>query len=189
MKKLLYLALFGFSIAGTAQTVTENFVKTTTFKGPGGTLPVAQVTYFDGLGRPIQQLVQGQSATGKDIITHIEYDAFGRQKKDYLPYAGASNAMTFDPSGRTSTESFYADINKVQETTTIPFSDKLFEASPLNRVLKQAAPGYDWRLGGGKEIKLDYQTNTATEVKKFVVTTTWNVTSKLYDISIATSGN
>ena len=27
-----------------------------------------------------------QSNSGKDIVTHIEYDAFGRQTRDYLPF-------------------------------------------------------------------------------------------------------
>jgi hypothetical protein len=40
--------------------------------------------------------------------------------------------------------------------------------------LKQAAPGTAWQMGSGKEIKFDYQTNHATEVKLFNVTTTWN---------------
>jgi hypothetical protein len=46
------------------------------------------------------------------------------------------------------------------------------ENSPLNRVLKQAAPGTDWAVGTGHEIKLDYQTNTAVEVNRFDVSLT-----------------
>ena len=50
--------------------------------------------------------------------------------------------------------------------------------SPLNRVLKQAAPGQDWRLNGGHEIKFDYQTNILNEVKIVEVTTVF--TSNIY---------
>ena len=39
-------------------------------------------------------------------------------------------------------------------------------------MLKQAAPGNDWAVGQGHEIKLDYQTNTADEVKRFDVSLT-----------------
>ncbi|WP_154662271.1 DUF6443 domain-containing protein [Vaginella massiliensis] len=49
------------------------------------------------------------------------------------------------------------------------YSQKEYENSPLNRVLKQAAPGNSWKLGSGHEIKFDYQTNTASEVLKFGV--------------------
>ena len=43
------------------------------------------------------------------------------------------------------------------------------ENSPLGRVLRQAAPGDDWRMDSGHEIKFDYQTNTDTEVYYFKV--------------------
>ncbi|TPV31153.1 RHS repeat-associated core domain-containing protein, partial [Paucihalobacter ruber] len=59
------------------------------------------------------------------------------------------------------------------ENTNNPYSEKDFEASPLNRVLKQAAPGYDWRMGGGHEIEMDYQSNTNTEVKRYEVSLTF----------------
>ena len=41
--------------------------------------------YFDGLGRPVQQVAHKQSDTGKDIIVHTQYDAFGRLLTQTLP--------------------------------------------------------------------------------------------------------
>lgn len=126
-----------------------------------------QITYFDGLGRPIQQIANQQSATGKDIVTPIEYDAYGRQTKDYLPYVpNAAASLNYKPSALTDV------LNFPQYYGQNPYSEKLFEASPLHRVLKQAAPGSDWALNSGHEIKLDYQTNTADEVKRFDVSLT-----------------
>ncbi len=171
-----------------AASTDQNYIITTVFKGTGGTIPTSQITYFDGLGRPIQQIAQGQSATGKDIITHTEYDTFGRQAKDYLPFVGSNNNMAFDANGQVNTNSFYNNPAMVQQVTGFPFSEKQFEASPLNRVLKQAAPGDAWKMGSTNEIKLDYQTNIGGEVKNFLVTTTWNSTSNLYDISISDGG-
>lgn len=170
-----------------AQTQTENYVKTTTYKGTGATFPVTQITYFDGLGRPIQQIANAQSHTGKDIVTHIEYDTFGRQIKDYLPYANTTPSLNYNSSAGSETGAFY---NTPQyESTPNPYSEKLLENSPLNRVLKQAAPGTAWALGSGHEIKLDYQTNTATEVKYFKATAIWNAGTGLYDIAIANPSN
>src|SRR5690606_11406993 len=40
-----------------------------------------------------------------------------------------------------------------------PYSQKVFEESPLNRVVEQAAPGSDWAVGNGHTIKFEYHTN------------------------------
>ena len=50
-----------------------------------------------------------------------------------------------------------------------PYSQKNLEASPLSRILSQAAPGKDWKLGSGHEIEFDYLSNQANEVKLFNV--------------------
>src|SRR5690606_33545725 len=56
------------------------------------------------------------------------------------------------------------------ENTSNPFSEKEFEPSPLNRVLKQASPGEDWALGNGHEIGFEYDSNKENEVRLFTVT-------------------
>ena len=90
-----------------AQSQDQNYIKTTTYKKASTQVTVdvtnpadaaVQVSYFDGLGRPIQQIAHKQSSSGYDIITHIEYDAFGRQIKDFLPYANATASLDYtDP--------------------------------------------------------------------------------------------
>ncbi|WP_243721296.1 DUF6443 domain-containing protein, partial [Aquimarina spinulae] len=47
---------------------------------------IESVTYFDGLGRTKQQIAIKASPDGKDIVTHIGYDEYGRQDKQYLPF-------------------------------------------------------------------------------------------------------
>src|SRR5690606_28434491 len=64
------------------------------------------------------------------------------------------------------------DFTGIAALNTNPYTQTVYEASPLNRVLSQAAPGEDWKQGNGHEINYSYQTNTATEVKLFTVTTT-----------------
>ncbi len=86
MKKILYILLL-FPIVVIGQTNSENYIRTKTYKtetatsisSPSVTEVNQNITYFDGLGRPIQQIAHQQSNSGKDIVTHIEYDAFGRQ--------------------------------------------------------------------------------------------------------------
>ena len=129
------------------------------------------VTYFDGLGRAEQQVSISAGGNQQDLITHIDYDAYGRQDKEYLPYAFASNNGQFANNALSQTESFY-DTPKYENTNN-PYSEKAFEASPLNRVLKQAAPGNDWVMGGGHEIEMDYQSNINFEVKRYEVDLTF----------------
>ena len=187
-----------------AQTNTENYIKTTTYKvpttasitNPTAVQAVQQVTYFDGLGRPMQQLANQQSGSGKNIITPIEYDAFGRQVKDYLPYATAATSLDYVPTAATDVMTFY---NSTYPTlagnpalaTSNPYSEKLLEASPLNRVFEQAAPGADWALNATTKhtIRLDYQTNVTGEVKLYKATATWNASTNLYDIALAQTTN
>ncbi|RYF20741.1 MAG: hypothetical protein EOO42_11860 [Flavobacteriales bacterium] len=173
----------------------QNYIITKTYKEETSSQIVAptvnqvqtNITYFDGLGRPMQQIANKQSAFGKDIITHITYDSFGRQIKEFLPYEASSVNMAFEPNAEKNTETFYNTLK--YDNTTNPYSQKSLESSPLNRVLKQAAPGTSWAIGSGHEIKLDYQTNTATEVRLFKATATWTPSSGLYDISFTDAGN
>ena len=183
MKKIL---LFLFILPLLALGQTQNYVKTTTYKGEGATLPQVQVSYFDGLGRPMQQVSVGQSATGKNIVTPIEYDNFGRQVKDYLPYSSGTTDLAFISNPIPDLIRFYQ--TNAYGNTDNPYSEKMLEASPLNRVLEQAAPGNDWSLTNAEKhtIRFDYQTNTVIDsVKLFRVTSNWVAAKGLYDIPTA----
>lgn len=203
MKKLLYILVL-FPILAIGQTQSENYTKVTTYKkptttsisNPADTDATVQVTYYDGLGRPIQTIAGKQSNDGKDIITHMEYDQFGRQAKEYLPYVSRSGTLEFDIDGLNNTLN-YADGTSTGLVPTDyngqnPYSQKFFEASPLARVLKQAAPGASW-IGHDTDdddhtVKFDYQTNNSSEVKMFNVTLTWNSATNLYDIALVDNG-
>ena len=153
MKKILQhikiqLLLLLFPVLVMAQSTGQNYIKTTVYKVPtasGIATPAPeeaaqQVTYFDGLGRPIQQVAHKQAGNGTDLVTHIEYDAFGRQTKEYLPVA-SGQTLDFHTVDANSIISFYTGIG---QPTNNPYSEKELEASPLNRVLSQAAPGENW---------------------------------------------
>jgi RHS repeat-associated protein len=140
-----------------------------------------EVQYFDGLGRPIQQLAVQQSPDHQDMITPVIYDNYGRQTKTYLSYPSQQNNPShgsYRNNAIDSTHAYYlstysADLNS---STPNPFSESLLENSPLNRVQKQAAPGYDWRMGGGHEIEFNYQKNASGEVRLFKVVFSGNNT-------------
>ncbi|MFH6995139.1 DUF6443 domain-containing protein [Flavobacterium sp. FlaQc-48] len=203
MKK--YIILFILSLFAplslTAQTFSDdNFIYTATPKkavksANFHTLTkdelIQNVTYFDGLGRPVQTIAIGQGANGKDIITPVEYDGFGRQVKEHLPYAspnGGNSYPRIDPAAALNAALNFYKADQYQNTGN-PFSEKQLEASPLSRVLKQAAPGTSWKMGNGHEIKMDYQTNHDTDaVRLYTATATWQAGLGLYDISFSDDG-
>ncbi|WP_420552289.1 DUF6443 domain-containing protein [Tenacibaculum aiptasiae] len=148
---------------------------------------IENITYLDGLGKDKQKIGIRQGANGKDIITHIEYDTFGRQTKEYLPYAAnTQNGLIRTGSVAEEAKNYYkaihgsdfADVNLPINS----YSEEELENSPLNRIIKQAAPGQDWRIGSGHETKFDYLTNLNEEVKIFEVTNI--VSNKTYTPSL-----
>lgn len=176
MKNILYIFLL-IPVFAVAQTATVNYVKTATYRDSTTTSnPLkarVNVTYVDGLGRPIQQVAGKASPQNRDIITHLEYDQYNRQVREYLPYEATTGNLSFDASAKNSTETFY--LTSEYENTSNPYIEQFFEPSPLNRMIKQASPGNLWK---GNEniydnndhtVKFDYQTNTGREVRKFKV--------------------
>ena len=148
---------------------------------------IESICYFDGLGKPMQNIAIKATPGMQDIVTHIGYDGFGRQDKDYLAYPATTGAIaSYRTAADKNTNDYYtanypADINNLAPNA---FSQKLFEDSPLNRVLNQAAPGSAWALNSGHEIKVDYQTNVANEVKFFTATTLWDPTLELFKTTL-----
>ncbi|MET1260647.1 DUF6443 domain-containing protein [Flagellimonas sp. DF-77] len=134
---------------------------------------IQSVTYFDDLGRPVQQinLEQAPEINGskQDIVTHMVYDGFGRMAQEWLPVpldAGASFGAT--KAGVESSINNHYNTAKYENTTN-PYSLKAFDNSPLDRVEKQAAAGNDWAMGSDHEMEFDYETNETTEVRFFEV--------------------
>lgn len=139
---------------------------------------IEQVTYFDGLGREKQSIAIGGGGGQQDIISPVEYDAFGRQAREYLPYAKGSLRGGMHPDALIEIVSFY-NAEKFENTAN-PYSEKKFDNSPLYRVELQAAPGADWALGSGHEIGFGYNTNGSGEVRMFSVSFTGGNTQQPY---------
>ncbi|RZL05514.1 MAG: hypothetical protein EOO89_26265 [Pedobacter sp.] len=189
---------------------TPNSVKTTTYKKPtlngvtinttipgysaGGSITANDktiaITYTDGLGRAIQEMAGKQSASGFDIVTHIEYDCFGRQALSFLPYATTQTTQAFitPAATRAATLTYYS----TQFGDSNAYAEKAFELSPYSRVLKQSSPGTAWAMNSGHEQRYEYKTNSdidtrtgLSNVRKYSATATWDATKGLYDIVIS----
>jgi len=205
MKKI-YLLLYILPAFVLAQSTNQNWIKSTTYKVPtingitatdgSGAVTdekkVVNVTYFDGLGRPIQKVAHKQSATGNNIVTPITYDANGRHLIDYLPFPTQSTSLDFTPNSTIiSDPTGYYINNYGTDDGQYPYSVKRQELSPRARVLEQGAPGMDWVVQQNTDsdhtIKFDYgfNKNTPSErVKRYTATATWSASLKLYEITL-----
>ena len=116
--------------------------------------------FFDGLGRDEQTVQIETSPNGNNIIQHIEYDEFGRMPKGFLPHTARNTTNPFQQNAATEQAAFYADPMADYATTTIPYSEKIFENSPYSRVLEQAAQGEAYSLQSGHTIQAKERPNT-----------------------------
>src|SRR5688572_4061278 len=104
--------------------------------------------YSDGLGRPIQTVVKQFSPLKKDLVTPVDYDEFGREQFEYLPFV----ANNFG--GNSSTTDGLFKLNPFQQDSVFSrvqypgeryfYSQTFFETSPLARPLESFAPGDNW---------------------------------------------
>ena len=114
---------------------------------------IESVTFYDGLGRPIQQVGVGLSPNGrKDIVSPIAYDEFGRTPRSYLPYVdvddlcGTFKPNAIDPNTYTNSDQyqFYQNTTLNMATDTRPFAEVVYEPSPRSRVLRAYGVGQNW---------------------------------------------
>lgn len=161
-------------------TSSENYITTriyldaTTNSSPS-VRQLYTIKYFDGLGRPKQEVNVKATPQGKDIITHIEYDQVGRQSKNYLPIpqTGSQNGNIYT--------SPLANASSIYGGEKI-FSEAQFENSPLNRAQQLVQAGTDW---SGKPIKFNYDVNTPGDnLKKYSTVTAWDQVGKMTISSI-----
>ena len=138
------------------------------------------IVYFDGLGRPVQNIKKQAGGQGQDIITPIIYDEFGRQTKEYLSFSRENSSLNYETSIIPDNGNIIPinqqyliknpdDFIGVSVLEVNPYSRKLTEDSPLGRVIEQAAAGEDWAMENGHTVKFDYQSNGFQEVKQFSV--------------------
>src|SRR4030043_1494464 len=69
------------------------YAKTNNILTSGGTHTIESMQYFDGLGRPLQTIYYKNSPTQKDIIQPFEYDQYGREIVQYLPYTATASGV------------------------------------------------------------------------------------------------
>lgn len=179
MKKriALIVALVPVLIFGQAPSQDKNYVHTTSYTVPvqeGQQATVApenkteSVTYYDGMGRPMQSIGIRVGGNSESVIKHYTYDGVGRQAKSYMPYANdpnTTNHYLYVTDALTQTHQFYN--TEKYEYTSNPYGETKFDHSALSRPVEAAAQGNDWALNSGHTKKIEYRSNSSNEVMNF----------------------
>ncbi|HUM67022.1 MAG TPA: DUF6443 domain-containing protein, partial [Chitinophagaceae bacterium] len=133
----------------TQVSVTRNYVHKSDVKKPGiinqaqvdalssTNDRMQQVSYFDGLGRPLQSVFIKGSHGINDIVTPIEYDNYGREVKKFLPYVDDGTALgSLRSDAVTSQAYYYNEANSGSDASKDinPFSQTFLEFSPKSRL-------------------------------------------------------
>ncbi|AZB11678.1 RHS repeat-associated core domain-containing protein [Chryseobacterium sp. G0162] len=169
--------------SGLTGLTNENYIYSRTYleaktQSDANARQIQSVQYFDGLGRPKQIVNVKASPLGRDVVTHIEYDQFGRQVKDYLPVPQANTlngAIVPNPLVNATQPALYGS-EKI-------YAEKILENSPLDRIQQQIQVGNDW---SNKPVKFKYEANLEGEVKRITATATWSngTTASVLDATI-----
>ena len=135
------------------------------------------IVYFDGLGRAIQNVMTQGSPLKSDVVVPTRYDVLGREFVKYLPVTlgndGKYKDNLLDAAGNYTgaVQNYYNNSSDKIADDPSPYGLTVFEASPLNRVLKHGSVGTAWQPNGvntyaslDKTIKFAYETNAANEV-------------------------
>ena len=171
MKKILFighlLLTFGLLMAqNTAPTDAKNYTQTQSCLDADCIKKAEVVQYYDGLGRAKQIINVKASPAQKDVVSHIEYDAYGRPTKSYLPVpqAGTQNGAIYENPLANATQPDIYGTEKI-------YAEKIIENAPLDRIKQSVNTGTAW---ANKPIAYNYSMNASTtEVKKYITTTSW----------------
>ncbi|MFI5161249.1 MAG: DUF6443 domain-containing protein [Sphingobacteriales bacterium] len=121
--------------------------------------------YMDGLGRAVQTVALKSGAnTGMDVVAPVAYDTLGRQIKSYLPYLESDSSGSYRSGALTSQGSYYTTTSDKVAHDASPYSQQLFENSPIQRILSQGSVGAGFQVGSGQHYQsMIYRPNTITD--------------------------
>jgi RHS repeat-associated protein len=124
--------------------------------------------YYDGFGRTLQTVAVGASPQNNDMIQPVAYDNLGRQTVSYLPYTGLSSDTAGNYRGNaisTAQAAFYNQASQyVIATDAAPYTQQVFENSPLQRLLQAGTVGNGFQPLSGQHYKtVSYRYNKSTD--------------------------
>ncbi len=143
-----------------AQTSSQNYVLVRRALTPSNTSAIETLTYIDGLGRPVETVQKGASPDGNDIVTMVEYEGLDRELRSWLPVAVGSGGAFVSPDAFKTA----ALHSPAYSSDDYPYTENVYESSPLGRVVIKHGPGRAWRAAG-RHTATEYLVNRATGVQ------------------------
>lgn len=142
----------------------ENYVYTKNCLNEDCSKKTEAIQYSDGLGRAKQVISIKSTPLGRDIVTPVDYDDFGRNLKSYLPIPQnqTQNGAIYATPHTNAPQSYGSDIYYYSSSTV--------ESSPIGKPLSSKKPGADYQ---SHSTTYAYEVNAASDVKLYTVQTTW----------------
>lgn len=143
----------------------NNYTVTKTMLSEDRTNTVSDVTYYDGLGYPVQIQQQNASGDGHALITPIVYDDFRRpDAESFLPYPSLRNTLEYAPESVEEDFGYHSDT--FGEEGDWPFTERTFETYAGGRVMSVRKPGFAyWDMD--KKMEYAYRLNSdADDVRR-----------------------
>ena len=154
-RKYMFMALLCYALTTAAQDASHNYVRTRSMLDETGGKYLDKVEYFDGLGRPFQTVLKKVTASSSNLVTLQEYDVAGRAANSWLPIVSSAEYVA-PTSFKSSAPGNYGNDSR-------PYGQPVYEASPLNRTVKEYGPGAAWH--GGHSVNTDYLANSTANAQ------------------------
>lgn len=170
----------GIAVLATGEVLDggENWILSRTFRDSLGTAPTRDITYYDGLGYPVQAIQADASPAGGSIVTPIYYDNVRRDDaRTYLPFVSATGTGKVE-SLFSAQQMWYASQYSSADGAAA-FAVRTYEPSALNRVTATRRPGSVY-ASGTHDASLAYSTNAASSV--------WKVKEGATSVTLTVSG-
>ena len=154
-RKYMFMALLCYALTTAAQDASHNYVRTRSMLDETGGKYLDKVEYYDGLGRPFQTVLKKVTASSSNLVTLQEYDVAGRAVNSWLPIV--SSAEYVAPAAfKSSAPGNYGNDSR-------PYGQPVYEASPLNRTVKEYGPGAAWY--SSHSVNTDYLGNSTANAQ------------------------
>ena len=144
-------------VSSLPSTTGRNSIVKRTYRDASGSVYDETTDYYDGLGRPDETVLTGITPGKTNLVTMTELDAFGRECRVWLP--GVDNVS--------SDNAYLAHSSVGISSVTVnndssPYSGKIYENSPLGRVLEHYGAGASW-YSAGKRVVKEYLGNSGSQ--------------------------